>query len=44
MKSINARQNRWLLAQTANQNLKQNVHTLNADGMQVLSVLYMTQQ
>ena len=33
----------WLQAQTANQKLKQNALTQDADGIQALSVLYMTQ-
>ena len=32
----------WQRAQTANQKLKQNVQTQDADGMQVIPVLYMT--
>ena len=33
----------WLRFQTANQKLKQNAQTQNADGMQAFSVLNMTQ-
>ena len=33
----------WLRAQTANQKLKQNAQTQDADGMQALSVIYITQ-
>ena len=43
MKPNNAGKGMWLRAQTANQKSKQNVETQDADGMQALSVLYMTQ-
>ena len=33
----------WLRAQTTNQKLKQNFETQDIDGIQALSVLYMTQ-
>ena len=33
----------WLRVQTASQKLKQNAHTKDADGMQALAVLYVTQ-
>ena len=33
----------WLLAEVANEKLKQDVQTQDADGMQASPVLYMTQ-
>ena len=42
MKPYNAGEDMWLRAQTANQKLKQNAQTQDADGMQAMSVLYMT--
>ena len=33
----------WLLAETAHQNFKQNAQTQYDDGLQALTVLYLTQ-
>ena len=43
MKPSNSGKDMWLQAQTANQKLKQNAPTQDADGMQALSALYKTQ-
>ena len=43
MKRNNAGKSMWQRSQTANQKFKQNAQTQDADGMQAMSVLYMTQ-
>ena len=43
MEPNNADEDMWLLAQTLNQKLKQNVQTQDAVAMQVLFMFYMTQ-
>ena len=43
MKPNNAGKGIWLRAQATNQKLKQNAETQDADGMQALSVLNITQ-
>ena len=43
MKPNNSGENMWLRAEAANQNLKQNTQTQNADGMQAFFVSYMPQ-
>ena len=43
MKPKHTGKDMWLLAPTANQKLKQNAQTLDADGLQAFNVLYMTQ-
>ena len=43
MKPNDAGEDMWLWAETANENLKEEAQTQDADGMQDLSVLHMTQ-
>ena len=43
MKPNNAGKDIWQRVQTVNQKLKQNAQTQDVDGMQAMSVLYMTQ-
>ena len=43
MKPIMTGEDMWLQAPTANQKLKQNAQTQDADGRQAMSVFYMTQ-
>ena len=43
MKPNKAGKDMWLRSQTAHQKLKQKAQTQDADGMQVLSALYMAQ-
>ena len=40
VKPNNSGKDMWLLAQTANQKLKQNAQTQDVDGMQAFPVLY----
>ena len=43
MKPNNASKYIWLRSQAANQKLNQNAQTQDAEGIQAISVLYMTQ-
>ena len=43
MSRNNAGKDMWLRAQTANQKWKQKIQTEDSNGIQVLSVVYMTQ-